>query len=94
MTRTEKQQFSEQGTTTITSASGEISGLFVAIQCIEETTFTTLTQKNSIAPSARGGSGADLADAQTYPAGFTMYGLFTDIEVATGVVRVTEASED
>jgi hypothetical protein len=93
MYHTDRQMFSEAGTTTITSASGSIGGEFVAIQCIEATTFTSLTESMAVAPSAIGGSGANLAVGQTYPAGFTLFGRFTGIEVATGAVRVTLASK-
>ena len=93
MYHTHRQMFSEAGTTTITSASGSIGGEFVAIQCITEVTFTTLSESMSVAPSAIGGSGADLASAQTYPAGFVLFGRFTGIQLATGSARVTLASK-
>ena len=93
MYHTYRQMFSEAGTTTITSASGTIVGEFVAIQCIEATTFTTLTESMAVAPSALGGSGANLGVSRTYPAGFTLFGRFTSILVASGSARVTLASK-
>lgn len=93
MYHTYRQMFSEAGTTTITSASGSIEGEFVAIQCITDVTFTTLTESMAIAPSATGGSGNNLATSPTYPAGFTLFGRFTVIELATGTARVTLASK-
>jgi len=92
MTHTSKQMFAEDGTVTLTSAGNTISGEFVAIQCISDTTFTTLTDTGALAPSAYGGSGANLAASQTYPAGFTLFGRFTTVDVNTGVVRITLAS--
>lgn len=46
-----------------------------AITMVTDTTFTTLTVSNW--------SGAD-AIGETYPAGLTIYGTFTGVEVATG----------
>jgi hypothetical protein len=60
----------------------------VALQCLEETTFTALTdelERQSIT--------GDNAEDQTYPAGFTLYGSFTLIHLATGAARVTLASD-
>ena len=89
---TSKQMFAEDGTVTITSASGTISGEFVAIQCISDTVFTTLTNSREVLPSALGGSGGSVATAQTYPAGFTLFGRFTAIRLTSGAVRVTLAA--
>ena len=89
MTHTSKQMFSEDGTVTITSAANTITGEFVAIQCISETVFTTLTEPRAKVPSELGGSGGSVVTAQTYPAGFTMFGVFTAIRLTSGAVRVT-----
>ena len=93
MYHTDRQFFAEAGTTTITSASGTITGEFVEILCIAQTTFDTLTESMSVAPSALGGTGNDLASAQTYPAGFRLRGRFTAINLATGAARVVLASK-
>jgi phosphoheptose isomerase len=92
MTHTSKQMFAEDGTVTITSASATISGEFVAIQCISDTVFTTLTNSREVLPSSLGGSGGSVATAQTYPAGFTLFGRFTAIRLTSGAVRVTLAA--
>jgi len=84
--------FSEGGTITLTPAGGAVTGEFCTIQCIGDTTFTTLIDTGAIAPSAAGGSGANLASSQTYPAGFTMMGRFSVIDVNTGVVRISLAA--
>lgn len=76
----------------MTASTGAITGEFVAIQCITAVTFTTLTDSGDTAPSVLGGTGASVAAAQTYPAGFTLFGRFTDVDLASGVARVTIAS--
>jgi len=92
MTHTSKQLFSENGTISLTSAGDTVSGEFVAIQCISDTVFDTLTESNAVIPSAAGGTGGSVAAAQTYPAGFTLFGRFTAVEVASGAVRITLAA--
>ena len=93
MYHTDRQFFAEAGTTTITSASGTITGEFVEILCILATTFTTLIESMAVAPSTLGGSGSNLATGQTYPAGFRLRGRFTSILLATGAARVILASK-
>jgi hypothetical protein len=92
LTHTSKQLFSEDGVVTITSASGTITGEFVAIQCISDTVFSTMTNSREVLPSALGGSGGSVATAQTYPAGFTLFGRFTRLALTSGAVRVTLAA--
>jgi hypothetical protein len=89
MTHTSKQLFSEDGTVTLTSAGNTITGEFVAIQCIADTVFTTLTEPRAKLPSDLGGSGGSVVVGQTYPAGFTLFGVFTAIRLTSGAVRVT-----
>ena len=91
LTHTSKQMFSEAGTVTLTSAGGSIEGEFVAVQCIAETVFAVLADAVERAPSAVGGTGASVTVAQTYPAGFVLYGRFTQIQLTSGAVRVTLA---
>jgi hypothetical protein len=92
MTHTSKQMFSEEGIVTIVPASGTITGEFVAIQCISDTVFSTMTNSREVLPSALGGSGGSVATAQTYPAGFTLFGRFTSLRLTSGAVRVTLAA--
>jgi len=92
MTHTSKQLFSENGTVTLTSAGDTITGEFVAIQCISDTVFATLTEPTAVLPSALGGTGGSVAVAQTYPAGFTLFGRFTAVDLTSGAVRVTLAA--
>lgn len=89
---TSKQQFSEAGTVTLTSASGTVTGDFVAIQMLEDTEFDTLVDLVEFPASDFGGTGGKLADSQTYESGTVIYGRFTEIEVDSGTVRVTLAS--
>jgi hypothetical protein len=93
MTPQDKQAFGEGGNCTIIPVSGAIdlgaSNLrAVAIQCLGETTFTLLTDQFE-----RVDITGDNAEDQTYPAGFTLYGSFTTIHLATGAARVTLASD-
>jgi hypothetical protein len=88
---TSKQMFSESGTVTLTSSSGVVSGEFVALQCVADTVFSTLTDIVEVAPSALGGSGSSPALSLTYPAGFVLFGRFTEVGVTSGAVRVTQA---
>jgi hypothetical protein len=92
MTHTSKQLFSEDGTVTLTSAGGTISGEFVAIQCIADTVFATLTEPRAKVPSDLGGTGGSVVVAQTYSVGSTLFGRFTAISLTSGAVRVTLAA--
>ena len=68
-------------------------GDFVAIQFIEDTTFTSLTaQDNNFYPSDDGASlGIDSdaggqSDSVIFPAGMTIYGRWTGFQLADGTV--------
>lgn len=95
MTPQDKQAFGEGGNFTVISSDGEIDlgaeGLrAVVIQCITEVTFTKLTDACERANI----SGTIAEDGSiTYSAGFTLYGSFTVIHLATGAARVTLASD-
>ena len=88
-----KQLFSESGTVTLTSSSGAISGEFVALQCISDTVFSTLVDIVEATPASLGGSGSSVASTLTYPAGFVLFGRFTDVGLSSGAVRATIAVE-
>ena len=85
--RHDQQSFSASGTATILAATGAVTGVrLCAIQCIEATVFSVLTdvaERPGYASSVTG---------RTYPAGFTLYGQFTALTVSSGAVRVTFAS--
>jgi hypothetical protein len=86
--------FSEAGTVTLVPASVTATGEFVAIQVLEDTTFTTLVDAVEKPATAFGGTGGAIAAARTYLAGTILFGRFTQIRVATGAVRVTLASRN
>lgn len=85
--RHDQQSFSESGTATILAATGAVTGVnLCAIQCIEDTVFSVLTDK-----AERSGYASSVT-GRTYPAGFALYGQFTALTVTSGAVRVTFAS--
>ena len=70
-----------------------VAGQFVAIQFVTDSTFTTLTpDSTSFFGSAAGASAvetqdtgsADTTSGVTFPAGITIYGRWTVIDLATG----------
>lgn len=85
--RHDQQSFSESGNITITSASGNKTGNFCAIQVVgtANATFTTLVD----AAERTGGVGASTV---TYAPGVAIYGQFTSVTVNAGTVRLTYAS--
>ena len=62
------------------TAAAAITGTFCAITALSDTTFTTLTAEESAHPSTSDFSGI------TLPAGVTIYGRWTEIDTATGVI--------
>ena len=58
------------------SSGAELEGMFCAITALTDTTFTTLTPEDSAHISSIPGS--------TLAAGITIYGRWTNIDVATG----------
>jgi hypothetical protein len=88
---TSKQLFSESGTVTLKSTSGTVVGNFAALQCVEATVFSTLVDAVEVAPSTLGGSGSSVATTLSYPAGFVLFGRFTNVGLTSGSVRATLA---
>ena len=79
------------GTTAVTC--GAPSGVFVAIQFIEDTIFGTLTAETSeLYPASNGTSTSIDANAgsntsgQTFPQGVTIYGRWTTINLTSGKI--------
>lgn len=89
---TSKQIYSEEGTITLNPDSVTVTGEFVEIRTLASTTFTTLVDAVERPATDFGGTGAKIAQAQTYPAGSIIRGRFTQIRLATGLARVTLAS--
>jgi hypothetical protein len=95
MTPQDKQAFGEGGNFTMIASDGAIdlgaSNLrAVAIQCIGDVTFTNLVDEFERVNIS--GTPADDGSVE-YANGFTLYGSFTTIHLATGAARVTLASD-
>ena len=70
----------EDGTTVISGKK------VVAIQFIEDTTFTTLTPSTSDFIGTSGGNGDAIATSNTFPQGMTIFGQWTAFTLASGSV--------
>ena len=62
------------------------SGVYGAITIINDTGFTTLTPEDSSFIGDTGGAGDDVGE--TFPAGVTIFGRWTAINLSTGTGRV------
>ena len=67
--------------------------VFVALQVVEDVTFTTLTQEdNKWYGSATGASdidsNGDTTSGITFPAGMTIYGRFTKVDFSSGSAMI------
>jgi hypothetical protein len=69
----------EDGTTAVT-------GNFVAIQFLEDSTFTTLTPRTSDFIGTASGSGDAIDSSNTFPQGVTVFGDWTAFALASGSV--------
>jgi len=67
----------EDGTTAIT-------GNFVAIQFLEDSTLTTLTPRSSSYIGTASGNGDDIDTGNTFPQGMTIFGDWTAFTLASG----------
>ena len=67
------------GSTVLVAATAEQTGFFCAVTALADSTFTTLTAEDSAHPS-------DANYNMTIPAGVTIYGRWTAIELASGAV--------
>ena len=67
------------GSTVLVAATAEQTGSFCAVTVIAAATFTTLTPEDAFHPS-------EVNYNMTIPAGVTIYGRWTAIELATGSV--------
>lgn len=79
----DKKFFGTYGSLTINSGSGAKTGLFYAIQCIGETTFSALSD-------ATARTGGVALTTLTFADGTIIYGNFTAVTVATGAARCYE----
>ena len=78
--------FLEDGDTTITGKK------IVAIQFLEDSTFTTLTPNSTSFIGTAGGSGDAIDGNNTFPTGVTLFGQWTGFELATGSVIAYEGN--
>lgn len=78
--------FLEDGTQAITGKK------IVAIQFLEDTTFTTLIPSDSNFVGTSGGNGDAIDTANTFPTGLTLFGQFTGFTLATGSVIAYEGA--
>jgi hypothetical protein len=67
----------EDGTTAVT-------GNIVAIQFLEDSTFTTLTPRSSDYIGTSGGSGDAIDTSNTFPKGLILFGDWTAFTLASG----------
>ena len=60
----------------------------VAITIIEDAIFNELTARNTIIAgvAAAGVSGLAIPNTQTFPAGITIYGSWTNVDISSGVI--------
>jgi hypothetical protein len=70
----------EDGTSDITGKK------IVAIQFIEDSTFTTLTPEDSSYVGTLGGNGDAIDSSNTFPQGVTIFGRWTAFTLASGSV--------
>ena len=62
------------------------SGNFVAIQCIEDTVFAALTPLDTTNGYGVGSYNGNSMASETIPAGMTIYGRWTTIDLTSGAV--------
>ena len=76
----------EDGTTARTGR------MIVAIQFLEDTTFTTLTSNGTSFVATGSGSGNDIDTSNTFPQGMTIFGQWTAFTLASGTVIAYEGA--
>ena len=62
------------------------SGNFVAIQCVEDTVFNALTPADTTNGYGVGSYNGNTMASETIPAGMTIYGRWTSIDLTSGAV--------
>ena len=76
----------EDGTTVISSKK------IVAIQMVDDSTFTTLTPNSTSFIGTAGGNGDAVDSSNVFPAGMVIYGQWTAFTLASGTVIAYEGS--
>ena len=62
------------------------TGSFVAIQCLEDTVFNALTPEDTTNGYGVGSYNGNSMASETIPAGVTIYGRWTTIDLTSGLV--------
>jgi len=85
--------FTDNASAAITPPTGKV---FVAITMLSDTTFdatgglvaedSTLYANTNAAASAGGSGGVEIADDDTFPKGVTIYGRWTEVDLAGGSI--------
>ena len=68
------------------SDNAEHTGSFVAIQCLEDTVFATLTPADPTNGYGVGSYNGNTMASETIPAGMVIYGRWTTIDLTSGLV--------
>jgi len=76
----------EDGTTAVSSKQ------IVAIQFVDDSTFTTLTPNSSQFVGTASGNGDNIDSSNSFPAGMTIFGQWTAFTLASGAVIAYQGS--
>ena len=76
----------EVGTTVVSSKK------IIAIQFVDDSTFTTLTPNSSEFIGTASGNGDAITSSHTFPAGMTIYGQWTAFTLASGIIIAYQGS--
>jgi len=76
----------EVGTTVVSSKK------IIAIQFVDDSTFTTLTPSSSEFIGTASGNGDAITSSHTFPAGLTIYGQWTAFTLASGIIIAYQGS--
>jgi len=68
------------------SDNAEHTGSFIAIQCLEDTVFATLTPSDTTNGYGVGSYNGNTMASETIPAGIVIYGRWTTVDLTSGLV--------
>ena len=97
-------QVNKTGALNVTETTGHLGAIFedgtdnitskqvIAIQFIEDTTFTTLTPVDSSYIGTASGNGEDIDTDNTFPQGMTIFGRWTGYRLASGSIVAYQGS--
>jgi hypothetical protein len=75
-----------QGGCVFEDGTDAVSGNIIAVQFLEDSSFTTLTPRSSDFIGTSGGSGDAIDSSNTFPQGITVFGDWTGFTLASGSV--------